>query len=165
MKTRLALASAAGLVTIGAVTAVLVPTGADAAGLSAESAVNAVAAETAVAPALGQHKRLLTREQRQQLRRDGHLVITRDTPRHGRVTIAVQLGTVTAVGPTSVTLKSKDGYVHSYTITDKTRVRVRRQPAALSDVAVGSKAAVVALVTPEGDQARRVAVRRAVRQA
>lgn len=161
MSTRLAVLTVAAAISAGGAVAVLVPTTADATAPTADSVVSALQADSGVAaPEMGRrHKRLLTPEQRQQLRQSGHLVLTKDTKRFGTITIAVQLGEVSDITATSITLTSKDGYSHTYAITDKTKVRVRRQPAAVSDIALHSKAAVIALVTPTGDNARRIIVR------
>src|SRR5689334_22396021 len=157
MSTRLVVIAAATAVAAGGAVAVLAPTSASA---TPDSVVTAAMADVGTtAPGMGMHRRLLTREQRQQLRRTGHLTVTKDTRKHGTVTVAIQPGEATAGSTTSITLTSRDGYAHSYVITDKTKVRVRRQPAALSDVVVGSKADVIALVTPDGDQARRIIAR------
>ena len=158
MRTRLALITAATAVAAGGAVAVLVPTSASA---TPDRVVDAAVAEVgSTAPAMGKHRRLLTKEQRHELRATGHLTFSRDTAKHGTVTLAVQLGVVTAVSPTSISLRSKDGYLHSYVVGDRTKVRVRRQPADIGAVVVGAKAAVVALVASDGDQARRVLVRR-----
>ena len=100
--------------------------------------------------------RLLTPELRQQLRQTGHITLTRHTRRFGNVTVLVQRGVVTAVSPTSISLRSKDGYEHTYVVTSRTKVRERRQPVPLSDLTVGERAMVVALQTAQGDVARRI---------
>ena len=163
MRTRLAITAAATAFAAGAVgTALLAaPSPTSSAGTSTDAVLAAAETDTTTAAdgPMRKHKRLLTQEQRQQLRTTGHLTVTKDTKKHGTITLAIQLGEVTAVSPTSITLTSKDGYTHSYSITDKTKVRMRRQPADLSDVTVGAKAAVIALVTPGGDNARRIMLR------
>ena len=100
--------------------------------------------------------RLLTPAQRRELRSTGHLSITKHTPKHGTLTILVQRGEVTALSPTSISLKSKDGFSHSYVITDKTKVRDEGEAVQLSDLTVGERAMVIALVTKDGDVARRI---------
>ena len=112
--------------------ALLLPTSASA----LESSVTAVEQDKAVQPA-----------QRRELRRTGHTTITRKN-----VTVQVQRGEVTAISPTSIMLRSKDGYTHSYAITDKTRVRSERAAVELSGLKVGARAQVIAVQ----DQARRI---------
>jgi hypothetical protein len=166
MRTRLIVISLATAVAAGGAVALLAPTPAGAAPSTVDGVISAMSSESELGEPkadgralLKHHKRLLTREQRRELRTTGHLTVTKDTKKHGTVTVAIQLGEVTAVSPTSVTVKSRDGYVHSYAINDKTKVRVRRAPAAVDDLSVGMKAAVLALVTADGDQARRVIAR------
>ena len=112
--------------------------------------------EAVVAAADSTHSRLITPEQRRQLRTTGHIVISKHTRKHGTVTVLVQRGTVDAVTPSSITLTSKDGYVHSYAITPKTKVREKGQPVALSELKTGERAMVIALRTKDGDNARRI---------
>ena len=100
--------------------------------------------------------RLLTPAQRQELRSTGHITLTKHTKRHGDITILVQRGEVTAISATSISLRSKDGYSHTYVITDRTKVREHRQPVDLSDLKVGERAMVIAIQTPNGDVARRI---------
>jgi hypothetical protein len=141
---------ASGAVALGGV-ALLVPHPASA----ADQVVAAVGDQAA-----GQgHGRLLDRAQRRELRQTGHLTVTRDTKKHGTVTVLVQVGDITAVSPTSVSLKSKDGFTHSYTLTDKTKIKQKGETVTLSGVKVGQKTLVVALHTKDGDNARRLALR------
>ncbi len=139
----------AGAVTLGGV-ALLVPGGASAA------VTGSALVQQADAAAGGGHARLLTQAQRTELRTTGHLSLTKKTKKHGTVTVLVQRGEVTAMSPTSISLKSKDGFSHSYAITDKTKVRERGQAVDLADVKVGERAMVVALQTAKGDVARRI---------
>ncbi len=139
----------AGAVALGGV-ALLVPTGASAA------ATGSALVQQADAAAQGGHARLLTPAQRTQLRTTGHLSLTKKTKKHGTVTVLVQRGDVTAMSPTSISLKSKDGFSHSYAITDRTKVKERGQTVDLADEKVGERAMVVALQTAKGDVARRI---------
>jgi hypothetical protein len=144
-------------------TAALVTTGALALGgvaLLVPQPASAQQDVTAQVAAPGKGK-LLTPAQRQQLRSTGHVTVTRHTPKHGTVTVLVQRGTVTALSATSITLRSKDGYAHSYAITPKTKVREQRQDVKLSDLKAGERAMVVALHTAKGDVARRISCIRA----
>lgn len=146
---RTALAVTAGALALGGA-ALLVPSPADAA---SPDAVVAAADK-------GGH-RLLTPEQRQVLRTAGHLSVTKQTRKHGTVTVLVQRGEVTSVSPTSISLTSKDGFSHSYVISDKTKVREQRRTVKLTDVIVGQRAMVIALQTKDGDVARRISCLRA----
>jgi DNA mismatch repair ATPase MutS len=140
MLRRTAALVASGALALGGA-AVLVPTSASA----QQDVASATAAANKVKPA-----------ERQELRKSGHVKITRQTKKHGTVTVLVQRGVVTAVTPTAISLKSKDGYSHSYVITAKTKVREKGAAVPLSDVKVGERAMVVALVTKQGDMARRI---------
>lgn len=108
------------------------------------------ATDQLVASADSAQQKALNPGQRHQLREKGHVTVTRHTRKHGTVTVIVQRGEVTAVSATSVTLKSKDGWTHSYVLTDKTRVRGE------GDVAVGDRAQVIAVKGKDGDVARRL---------
>ena len=61
------------------------------------------------------------------------------------------------ISTTSITLKSKDGYSHSYTVATTTKVREKRVAISVGDLKVGERAMVVALRTKDGDVARRIA--------
>ncbi len=66
-------------------------------------------------------------------------------PGGGYQTVDVQNGQVTAVSSTSITLKSSDGFIHSYTISGSTVVDAQRD--GIGSVKVGNQAAVVATVS------------------
>jgi len=51
-----------------------------------------------------------------------HGTFTTPAPNGGYQTVAVQRGTVTSVGSSSITLKSEDGYTHTYAVDDNTLV-------------------------------------------
>lgn len=131
MLRRTAALATASAVALGGI-ALLVPTSASA----VDSSVAAVDQDKGVRPA-----------QRRELRQTGHTTITRETKKHGTVTVQVQRGEVTAVSPTSITLRSKDGYTHSYLVTDKTKIKGQR-----ASLKVGARAQVVAVQ----DEARRI---------
>ena len=99
----------------------------------------------------------LTPAQRATLRSTGHLSVVRHTRKHGDVTVLVQRGVIEAVDATSITLRSRDGYQHNYVISAVTKVRERRQPVAIGTLHTGERAMVVAVTTPHGDVARRIA--------
>ena len=148
------LLSAGALTVAGA--ALLMPSPASASASASPEALVAAADTTAAG-----HARLLTPAQRRELRSTGHIVISKHTAKHGTVTVLVQRGEVLAVSASSISVKSKDGYTHSYAITPKTKVREQGQPVDLSDVKVGERAMVVALRTKDGDVARRIGCLRA----
>jgi len=51
--------------------------------------------------------------------------------------------------------------VHTYAVTDKTKVRQKGQPESYGDLKVGERVMVVALHTKTGDVARRIGCLRA----
>ncbi len=87
---------------------------------------------------------------------------------HGEVTlsgkkhrvISFQRGTVTAVSPRAMTVRSVDGFVGTFAITATTRVRVAKKSASLDDIAVGDRVRVTGVKTGEAVTARRVNERR-----
>jgi hypothetical protein len=63
----------------------------------------------------------------------------------GYETVDVQNGQVTAVSSTSITLKSSDGYTHTYAVASTTMVDAQRD--GIGSVKVGNQAAVQATVS------------------
>lgn len=71
---------------------------------------------------------------------------------HGRVTlngnqhrtVDLQRGTVQEVNPTSVTVRSSDGYIASYALDGNTKVIKNRQPSNIGQLAVNDRVTVVA---------------------
>ena len=122
---------------------------------AADQAVSAVSASVDGPQSAVRH-RLLNPAQRKELRSTGHLTLTVHTKKHGTVTVIVQRGEVTALSPTSISLRSKDGWTHTYVVTDRTKVREHRQPVDYSELSVGEKAMVIAVQTDKGDVARRI---------
>lgn len=61
----------------------------------------------------------------------------------GDITVDVQRGTVTDVSPTSITVKSLDGFTHSYAVTSTTKVRVGKQRGTISGVHAQDKVLLV----------------------
>lgn len=138
MLRRTAALATAGALALGGV-ALLVPS-------TASATQESVAAQA-------ERGKLLKPAERRELRQSGHATVTRETKKHGTVTVQVQRGVVTGVSPTSITVKSKDGYEHSYALTGKTKVRSNKATvAAASDLKVGAKAQVIAVK----DEARRI---------
>jgi hypothetical protein len=86
---------------------------------------------------------------------------------HGEVTlagekhqvIAFQRGTVEEASSTSVTVKSKDGFVETYLLSDDTKVREDRHDATVSDIDAADRVLVVATKEDSSLNARRVVVR------
>ncbi|WP_322755021.1 hypothetical protein [Frankia sp. Cas3] len=75
---------------------------------------------------------------------------------NGFKTFAVQQGTVTAVSSSSLTVRSDDGYIGSYSITDNTVVRQGKDKTEISAVKVGAKVRVGARVDGQSRTALRV---------
>ncbi|WP_322778191.1 hypothetical protein [Frankia sp. Cas4] len=75
---------------------------------------------------------------------------------NGFKTFAVQQGTVTAVSSSSLTVRSDDGYIGSYSITDNTVVRQGKDKTEISAVKVGAKVRVGARVDGQSKTALRV---------
>lgn len=126
-----------------------------AAGLSMASASTPTAAPSSAA-AQHQHSRarLLTAEQRKELRTTGHVHVIRHTRKHGDVGLDLRLGKAT-VTPNSVTVLSKDGSSQTFSTDGTTKVRSHKQPAT-----VHSGDRVLVLATSKDGHARRVVVRR-----
>ena len=86
---------------------------------------------------------------------------------HGEVTLAgeehrvivFQRGEVQMVAGTSVTVKSNDGFVETYALSDDTKVRQNRKEAKLSDIDTEDRVLVVAIKDDSTLNARRVIVR------
>ena len=98
--------------------------------------------------------------------RQGHRGVLRRVE-HGQLTLRgkehrvvdVQRGEVRAVTSRSVTVKSRDGYTHTYAVNDDSRIRRNREQSSISQVAKGDEVWVVALhdgstVLRMGDRAR-----------
>jgi hypothetical protein len=65
--------------------------------------------------------------------------------RNGRPAVVdVQRGTVNSVTPTSLQVRSSDGFTATYALGGGSRIRQAGQPAAVSKVTVGSRVAVLA---------------------
>ena len=73
----------------------------------------------------------------------GQFVVAK--PGGGYQTVDVQNGQVTAVSNTSITLKSSDGFTHSYTVSGSTIVDAQRD--GIGSVKVGNQASVMATVS------------------
>ena len=73
--------------------------------------------------------------------------------------IVFQRGTVESANTESVTVKSNDGFVETYLLSDDTNVREDRDDAALSDIDASDRVLVVATKDDSTLNARRVVVR------
>lgn len=58
--------------------------------------------------------------------------------------IAVQRGEVQDISSKSVTIRSKDGYKHTYSVTDDSKVRKSKEKSSIDKVADGDRVGVVA---------------------
>jgi hypothetical protein len=75
------------------------------------------------------------------------------------VTLVTIRGQVTAVGPTSVTVKAEDGFTATFVANADTKVR-GADISAIADVTVGAKGAVVGVKSGNTTTARTVLVRK-----
>ena len=72
---------------------------------------------------------------------------------HGKAgdrTVDVQRGVVTAASPTSVTVRSTDGFTATYAFTPTSKVRKQKAASQPSAVAVNDRVGVVAAKGPQG---------------
>jgi hypothetical protein len=82
----------------------------------------------------------------------GQLVLA---TRKGSVTVDLQQGRVTAISPTSITVRSHDGVADTYVVTAATKVRSAGRVLTEADVKTGDHVFVVALGTGEGTMTAR----------
>jgi hypothetical protein len=75
----------------------------------------------------------------------------------GDQVVDVQRGQVTAASPTSVRVKSKDGFTATYAVNGASKVRSQRKASAIGDVHTGDRVTVVALRSGNTDTVRRLA--------
>jgi hypothetical protein len=78
------------------------------------------------------------------LRRVEHGEVTLKGKDDKPVVVDIQRGKVTAVSPTSISLKSEDGFTATYTVSSDTRIRVDGERKAIGDVRVGKSAGLIA---------------------
>lgn len=76
----------------------------------------------------------------------------------GLKTVVVQRGTVTEVSPTSITVKSTDGYTLSWSVLDSTTVIVHRVKSAIGEVTVGAEVGVAGSKEGDATHARLIVV-------
>lgn len=74
-------------------------------------------------------------------------------------TVGTQRGDVTAVSPTSVTLRSADGFVRTYAVTSSSRVRSAGTRTTITTIAVGAHAGAVATKVGDAWQLRLLVAR------
>lgn len=77
----------------------------------------------------------------------------------GFETISVDRGTVTAISPTAVSIKSADGTTETFVPVATSKYRVDGKPATLSAVKVGDKAGTVAVAKSGANDIRTLVVR------
>jgi hypothetical protein len=84
---------------------------------------------------------------------------------HGQVTVRTKTGTevidlqrglVTAVSPTSITVKSQDGFSATYVVDSATKVRKTAQQSAIGNVANGDNVVIAAAHSNNTDTAKRI---------
>jgi hypothetical protein len=98
-------------------------------------------------PAKKKHRSLASRIEHGQLTLDGK--------RH-RV-IDIQRGTVQAITPTSITVRSADGFVGTYTLDGQTKVRKDKKPSSINQVTTNDRVRVLATVNGPAATANRIA--------
>jgi hypothetical protein len=85
---------------------------------------------------------------------------------HGQLTVRtktgdqlldVQRGQVTAVSPTSVTIRSQDGFTATYGVSSTSTVRVQKKASTIANVHTGDQVAVAAVHSGNTDTIRRIA--------
>ncbi|MGF7235144.1 MAG: hypothetical protein ACQSGP_09315 [Frankia sp.] len=139
MTRRLAAAATGGVLAVGggalAANTFISPAGAASVTASTSPAASASAAPTKTAAA--KHPRLAV------ARRVVHGEFTAKT-KTGYQVFDAQRGTVTAVSPSSITIKSPDGFTATYTVTSATKVHRGRTKVAIASVTVNAKAVVLA---------------------
>lgn len=141
---------------------VLITTGVLAAGLGAgalgvASAASPAPAAPTATPSASDHPAKAGRHAGKGLARrvaHGEFVVRQKA---GFATVALQRGEITAVSATSITLTSKDGYVHSYLISAQTKVRSKGQTVAVGELKNGERAMVRAVKTGTTYTASRIA--------
>jgi hypothetical protein len=88
-----------------------------------------------------------------------------DRAEHGQVTVRAKTGTevidlqrglVTAVSPTSITVKSQDGFSATYVVNSTTKVRKTGQQSAIGNVANGDNVVIAAIHSGTTDTAKRI---------
>ena len=103
---------------------------------------------TAAAPATGHQHRAAARVEHDQL-----TVRTKT----GDQLLDVQRGQVTAVSPTSVTVRSQDGFTATYGVSSTSTVRVQKKASTIANVHIGDQVAVAAVHSGNTDTIRRIA--------
>ncbi len=135
MTRRLAAAATGGVLAVGggalAANTFISPAGA------ASPTPTASASSTPAKTALARHPRLKV------ARSVVHGEFTAQT-KTGYQVFDAQRGTVTAVSPSSITIRSPDGYTTTYLVTSTTKVHRGKTKAAISAVTVNAKAVVLA---------------------
>jgi hypothetical protein len=115
------------------------------------------AAEPSEQRAQNGFRRPLIRRQLRFIARSLHGEVTLAGEKHQVITF--QRGGVEKVSRTSVTVKSNDGFVESYVLSDDTKVRENGDKGKLSDIDTSDRVLVVATKDDSTLNARRVIVR------
>lgn len=90
---------------------------------------------------------------------------------HGEVTVGgakpkvidFQRGSVQQVSPTSITVRSKDGFVGTYAVNGQTKVRKEKKASSIDKVAIGDQVRVRALKSGSTDTAKMIGDRGAAK--
>lgn len=105
----------------------------------------------------GQRQRPLRRPL-ERMQRLIHVEATVDLPDKGIVTLAVDHGTISAIGSGTISVKEKDGRTVTLKTTDATKVRKGRDPATLKDLKVGDEVIVMSRLEDGSFVAGRIGV-------
>ncbi|MGZ4121142.1 MAG: hypothetical protein ACXVQY_09310 [Actinomycetota bacterium] len=84
-----------------------------------------------------------------------HGVFTVPAPGGGYETVSTQIGEVTSVGSSSITVKSEDGYTHTYAVDNDTLVAAGNN--GIADVAKGDTVRVLAIDSGGTSHAKQIA--------
>jgi hypothetical protein len=147
-------------VTVGAIAAGGVATAATTSGGGTSNKTTTTSAVTAAtSPTAGKGKRAgrLSKLQGRVLHGEFTVEGKGGTPTN----VAEQRGTVNTVSSTSITLTSKDGFIHSYVVDSSTRFRVDGKKGSSAGVKTGQDATVLAKVSGSTETAELVVQRAA----
>jgi hypothetical protein len=97
-------------------------------------------------------------ERGRRLQRIVHVEATLDLPAKGIVTMAVDHGTISALGNGSIGVLEKDGQTVTLKTTDETKVRKAGEPATLGDLKVGDEVVVMSRLEDGSFEAYRIVV-------
>lgn len=152
------LATAVGALALAAAIGVGVATAGPTAAATPTAAPSASSTPQAGPTPAGEPSAGTTKKHRDLTRRALHGEVTLGGAKH-RV-VDFQRGTVSAVSDSSVTVRSADGFVGTYVVGPKTKVRVATTHAAIGDIATGDRVRVVAVKTGKTLTATRLVERK-----